>query len=830
MRTLTAAACSWLMVIPFGCDKPGQPDLEPQQQPATPTTQMSDPETFATAESLDGWSFSNGREWPGATGKLEWRAGAGRTGDGAAALSYNFEKGGHYVAAIVDLPQDREVKAVRLWVHKPAANLMIFRATDQDGESFQKNLRYHYPDWQQLEITLDAWLYSWGGDGTFRGPPTRFDILVENDGGHRVGTALLDDVQYVFEPPPASGAASTTYVESEFAPGDRWTYVGTDGGGLDHGVWTYRVPSDSPLSRLTYDRGILGRPAAMRLTVKSDGSGHEMIAQIGSHFQLFERPLGTLDRQGAMTFQVPMGDMKTWRHFGGEDDGIVRYPLRLAHIGVARKGTTDRGAIEPVRLEFVTEFERDTQTVSLVPHASVGDEGRLRFKIELRSLAEQPLTGNLHWSLHGIDRPLNRGRVPLTIPARGGPIESEITGSLAGATMVEGRFQFVADSIASPQVTTTIADAPPGDADRTLDPDSRMGVGLYLYRFHKHPEAKQWMERMCELAAGAGVKWTREEFHWNWIEPVKGEYDFRFFDQLVETAGASGISVYALCCYWTEWTGPPMTEEFIEPYCDYLRALVGRYGDRIKHWEIWNEPNVFFWPGPKALYPRLLERAYQTIKEADPEAQVLGCSTAGIDTGFVQMVLDAGAPFDALTVHPYRGSLDPHGFIKELRDVRDMVGGRDVWITEMGWPSHVGGLAEREQANHVARTYISALASGAARSVAWYDFREDGNDPFYNEHHFGLIRNDLTPKIGYRTLAAVGQLLGTAEYDGELSLGGDVIAFLFRNGQRRIAALWSPHCTQLVHFDVPGPATQVRNAIGEPAHCARDGSKVLVLL
>ena len=62
---------------------------------------------------------------------------------------------------------------------------------------------------------------------------------------------------------------------------------------------------------------------------------------------------------------------------------------------------------------------------------------------------------------------------------------------------------------------------------------------------------------------------------------------------------------------------------------------------------------------------------------------------------------------------------------------------------------------ETESREIMIRTHVGidsvalALASGAARSVSWYDFREDGTDPYYNEHHFGLIRQDLTPKIGY---------------------------------------------------------------------------------
>ena len=75
----------------------------------------------------------------------------------------------------------------------------------------------------------------------------------------------------------------------------------------------------------------------MKLTAESDGSGHELTAWCGSHFQGFHRVIGRLDSKGVRTFEVPLGDMTTWDHSGGEDDGIVRYPLRLENIGLAKK-------------------------------------------------------------------------------------------------------------------------------------------------------------------------------------------------------------------------------------------------------------------------------------------------------------------------------------------------------------------------------------------------------------------------------------------------------------------------------------------------------------
>ncbi|MGB1700168.1 MAG: family 1 glycosylhydrolase, partial [Nannocystaceae bacterium] len=78
---------------------------------------------------------------------------------------------------------------------------------------------------------------------------------------------------------------------------------------------------------------------------------------------------------------------------------------------------------------------------------------------------------------------------------------------------------------------------------------------------------------------------------------MPGKYDFHYYDKVVETARRHGISVYGLLAYWSRWT-KPYTEEGIDDFCRWARAVVRRYKGKVKHWEIYNEPNIFFWSGP----------------------------------------------------------------------------------------------------------------------------------------------------------------------------------------------------------------------------------------
>jgi hypothetical protein len=800
-----------ILVAPAAADTPAQPRAQ----------------SFGDSAALTAWRFSNGPEWPGATGSLTWRGDGGRDGGGVLVLAHDFSQGGSYVAALTDVPADPSPVAVNLWLHKPAANNMIVRCVDARGEAFQKDLRYHYPGWQQVEIALADWVYSWGGDGKFDAPARQFDILIQPDGGQPVGELLIDDVAWRFADETAPSATRVaTYLESDFLSGDPWKPSGPADATWEKATLDYQFVPGQDAVGLAYGRSILGKPQTMRLTVETSTGGHELTAMCGSHFQYFHKTLGKLDGPGEHTLEIPLGDMSAWRYEGGENDGMVRYPLRLENIGVRRAGAeAAAGRIRFKSLRFVTEVDRGQQ-VLVQPTVTRVDPDTARFDVRVRSLLPPAATARgectLTYSIGSFDRPLRSGVIHLPLPSAEADQTCTVYCPFGDVTMLEGRFTAVTPAASSRPAGVTIARADTRAIDTALDPASRMGVGMYLYRYHDHPRAKEEMARLCKLAAAAGVKWTREEFHWNWIEKKQGEYDFSFFDQLVDTARSHGISVYGLMCYWTEWTGPPMTEEFIAPYCDYLRAVVGRYKERIRHWEIWNEPNIFFWPGPKELYPKLCAAAYRTIKEVDPQAQVLICSTAGIDIKFIKQVLAENPPFDGLTVHPYRHGLDPHGFIKELQDASALAGGKDVWITEMGWPSQIGGLSERAQAGYVARTYLAALAAPATRSVAWYDFREDGTDPYYHEHHFGLVRRDLTPKIGYRALAAVGRLVGSAPYEASPDLGKNIIAFVYRDGARRVMALWPTERTRLVGLEFGGQPPQVLNAMGEPARVQHD--------
>jgi xylan 1,4-beta-xylosidase len=81
------------------------------------------------------------------------------------------------------------------------------------------------------------------------------------------------------------------------------------------------------------------------------------------------------------------------------------------------------------------------------------------------------------------------------------------------------------------------------------------------------------------------------------------------------------------------WTYPPKSYARWEELIHQLAAhMVARYGMKevsTWYWEVWNEPDIFYWHGTEQQYFRLYDYAVAGVREAVPSAQVGGPATTG---------------------------------------------------------------------------------------------------------------------------------------------------------------------------------------------------------
>jgi hypothetical protein len=112
----------------------------------------------------------------------------------------------------------------------------------------------------------------------------------------------------------------------------------------------------------------------------------------------------------------------------------------------------------------------------------------------------------------------------------------------------------------------------------------------------------------------------------------------------------------------------------------------------------------------------------------------------------------------------------------------------------MGWPTHVtkGGTDPELSASYLARLYLLARTQSSFWGLWWYDFQDDGWNPEHNEHNFGLVRPDLTPKPSYYAIADIAELTARGAYVDRLSTSDEQLWILrFRMDGEARWVLWS---------------------------------------
>jgi hypothetical protein len=167
-------------------------------------------DNFDASKKLQHWTFSNGADFPGASGRLSLGPGHERRG---AILAYNFTcqdpaHCGSYVAAIWQSPRPLEAyagAALSLWAQFPADVRLTIRITDQTGQTLQfhanaPNLEQMTSDeWRQIVVPItNKTAEHWGGvnNGQFQGSLAAVAILADSAYVHATrGQMAFDDVR-----------------------------------------------------------------------------------------------------------------------------------------------------------------------------------------------------------------------------------------------------------------------------------------------------------------------------------------------------------------------------------------------------------------------------------------------------------------------------------------------------------------------------------------------------------------------------------------------------------------------------------------------------------
>lgn len=206
-----------------------------------------------------------------------------------------------------------------------------------------------------------------------------------------------------------------------------------------------------------------------------------------------------------------------------------------------------------------------------------------------------------------------------------------------------------------------------------------------------------------------GIKRLRMQAGWAKTEKIKGQYDWAWLDKIINDAAKRGLQPWLETSYGNPIypgggginlsAGIPTSEEALRAWDQWIAALVTRYKDKVKEWEVWNEPN--FGDNEINLPEKVAElniRTAEIIKRIQPEAKISGLSMGHIDLkyadAFFKTIHQRGKMnlFDNMTYHDYVYNPDAnYDHVAELRKVLDQYApGVKLRQGENGAPSFPG--------------------------------------------------------------------------------------------------------------------------------------------
>ncbi len=258
------------------------------------------------------------------------------------------------------------------------------------------------------------------------------------------------------------------------------------------------------------------------------------------------------------------------------------------------------------------------------------------------------------------------------------------------------------------------------------------GVNTFLH--HEVGQARR--QAVIGLAAQVGFAYLRQPMPWEDVE-IHGAGDFMDrrndparsawfkYDNIASLAQAAGLQLVFRLDDPPAWAigneavlGSQAPPRNFQDYADFVAAVATHFKGRVRHYQLWNEPNIFpEWghqPVSPEAYAALLQRAAAAIRAADPEAVIVLAAMASTtaytgdshpggslhDLVYLERLYQAGAApwFDVLAVQGYglwSGPADRRmhplvinfGRVRFVRDLMVHHGDADkpIWISEMNW-------------------------------------------------------------------------------------------------------------------------------------------------
>jgi hypothetical protein len=317
--------------------------------------------------------------------------------------------------------------------------------------------------------------------------------------------------------------------------------------------------------------------------------------------------------------------------------------------------------------------------------------------------------------------------------------------------------------------------APPNPANPVVIPNDFLGIAHAGYSCSKAE---------YDLLSMLGARFTRIDFRWDAIEPRKGEYDFSRYDAIVDAAVRNDFGVLAILDYDVSWIHPDsklhgtIPPGRLDDWLDFVAAVVQRYQGRIAAYEIWNEPNWFFWKGSAEEFASLTAETAAVIRNSDAHARIIAGAFHRTPRRFARIMMENGAfmQVDTISFHPYASTAEKAAALtaRFSRYLSSLGFAGGFWITEVGFSTrgiYPNTVSEHALPSAVVKT-ITLLALSGSQRLVWYALtdkyqaNESPTEGFIRvaEAYFGLAYPDYAPKNAAYAYAAIAGVIQGSTY------------------------------------------------------------------
>ena len=353
---------------------------------------------------------------------------------------------------------------------------------------------------------------------------------------------------------------------------------------------------------------------------------------------------------------------------------------------------------------------------------------------------------------------------------------------------------------------------------------------------HAYPWA--FMLRLAKLAGLCSMRdWSVK---WHTVEPERGAFDFSKPDAQIDRVLQEGLHVPVMFPFasatWcsaadmdtirkTAGKNRYLEQRYVvacpardmADFRNYVERSVRHYRDRIRWYEVFNEPLFTTYSVPARFgykmedYLAHLRVAHDAIRSLQPNAVVLGGIDIWAGSHYTREFIAAGGLqwVDIMTIHQYPHTIPPECYEDEIAETRRMMEARGeakpIWLTEYGcyadddpymtpnvigdsamskcnWPSERAGSEALVKMIAVYGTYGVSKVFFHAGTSGYLNGRS-GSGIFFE---YGGA-----PRKMYAALAALASLLGPApEPAAPRVVKGDLRAYFFKADGRAVGIVW----------------------------------------